>query len=129
MARPIKQPHERRSEQLKIRFTPDELAAIEEEARKASLDRVEFARRLLLGSRVSVAPESVREAKLEAADLLLAIDELTGQTKRVGNNVNQLTRAEYRGSQYRDFWQEIGDQLRAHIGTLETLMSRVSARL
>ena len=129
MARPRKAENERRSEPLYIRLTPDEMSYVESQADKAGLDRVTFARDYLLGARISAMPNSVKAAKADAADLLLAIDGLTGQTKRVGSNVNQLAAAVHRGSDFVQWWSEVGAELKGHLAELETLMSKVSQRL
>ena len=129
MARPRKADHERRSEPLYIRLTPDEMAHVENQAGIAGRDRTDFARETLLGARLSALPASVKAAKADTADLLLALDALTGQTKRVGNNVNQLAAADHRGSDFVHYWRDIGNQLQGHINALEALMAMVSDRL
>lgn len=125
MARPQKQPHERRSEQRKIRYTPDEIAQLEAQASIAGLTVTDLIRDVSLGTKVTRMPASVKAAKVDAANLLIAIDALTGQTKRIGNNVNQLAVAEHRGSDFAQWWADVGAELKLHIAELSRLTDQV----
>jgi mobilization protein NikA len=129
MARPRKLDHERRSEVLYIRQTPDGRAHVDAQAAVAGLTPQDYARRILESERVSALPASAKAAKAEAADLLLALDALTGQTKRIGNNVNQLAAAEHRGSDFVQWWAEVGTELKTHLNEIEAVMAKVSERL
>lgn len=79
MARPTKQPHERRSERFNLRFTIAELAHIEQQARTAGIDPTEYLRRRALGYEVPPAPR-----RADAS--------LVSELNRVGQNVNQIAR-------------------------------------
>ncbi|MEM6260706.1 MAG: plasmid mobilization relaxosome protein MobC [Planctomycetota bacterium] len=79
MARPTKQPHERRSERFNLRFTVAELAHIEQQAQSAGIDPTEYLRRRALGYEVPPAPR-----RADAS--------LVSELNRVGQNVNQIAR-------------------------------------
>lgn len=125
MARPRKEDGERRSEVLYIRQTPDARAALDEKASRAGLPPTEFARQYLEGAEITALSPSIRASKADAAALLLALDKLTGQTKKVGNNVNQLAASSHRDSAFVAYWREVGALLEGHISQLETLMEQV----
>ena len=125
MARPRKQAHERRTEVLYIRQTPDERAHVDAQAAIAGLDAVEFARQHLSGARVSAMPASVKAAKADAGALLMKLDRLALASKQIGNNVNQLARATHRGSDFQRYWREVGDELESHIAELAALTDLV----
>ena len=80
MARPRKEPDDRRSETLAIRLTVAERIRVEQAAFAAGLSASEYARSLVLAGRVVVR----QNRALDHA----AFDEL----RRIGVNLNQLTR-------------------------------------
>ena len=67
----------KRTLEMKIRFTKDELDALTKKARKSGFSRESFCRRILNGSELCEAPP---------ADYY----ELIRQLRRTGNNLNQL---------------------------------------
>jgi hypothetical protein len=80
MARPKKQPAEKRTEALACRLTPSERLRIEQVAARAGLSPSEYIRRQALTGRVTV-PEK------------RGFDHATfDQLRRMGVNLNQLTR-------------------------------------
>lgn len=79
MPRPTKDNAEKRTERFNLRFTHGEVAHVHEQARTAGLGAHEYARRRVLGHRVTAAP-----ARGDAA-LLTALN-------RAGVNLNQLAR-------------------------------------
>ena len=79
MARPIKQPHEKRSEVLRARVTFAEKMHVEEQASAAGIDPSEYLRRRALGFMVSPAPR-----RADAA--------LVSELNRIGVNLNQIAR-------------------------------------
>ena len=80
MARPKKQPAEKRTEALACRLTPSERLRIEQAAARAGLSPSEYIRRQALIGRVTV-PEK------------RGFDHATfDQLRRMGVNLNQLTR-------------------------------------
>lgn len=79
MARPTKQPHEKRTERFNLRFTVAELAHVQDQARLAGLDATEYLRRRALGFVVSPAPR-----RADAA--------LVTELNRIGVNLNQIAR-------------------------------------
>jgi hypothetical protein len=80
MARPRKAPAEARAMRLVMRVTTAEHLHIDGQALTAGLTAAEFARRAVLG-----LPVPVRRCRMTDAVLVELI--------RVGNNINQLTRA------------------------------------
>lgn len=125
MARPRKADGERRSEVLYIRQTPDARAALDRQASVAGLTPTDFARQYLEGAKVTAMPASVKAANAEAATLLMSLDQLTVQTKRIGNNVNQLALSVHRDSAFSDHWQAISEELQGHMQQLQSLMDQV----
>lgn len=80
MARPRKQPDERRDTRLPaVRVTLDERVFVDAQAAAAGLTTAEYVRRRVLGLRVDPAPAAADER------LLLELS-------RVGNNLNQIAR-------------------------------------
>lgn len=79
MARPTKQPNEKRSEVLRARVTLAEKAHVEQQASSAGIDPSEFVRRRALGFVVSPAPR-----RADAA--------LVTELNRIGVNLNQIAR-------------------------------------
>ncbi|TIQ08754.1 MAG: MobC family plasmid mobilization relaxosome protein [Mesorhizobium sp.] len=87
MARPKKEPAERRAALLSCRLTSAERLAIEQAALRAGLSASEYMRRLLLAGKVIV-----RENR--------RLDHATyDQLRRIGVNLNQLTRVANRTGQ------------------------------
>ena len=84
MARPTKQPHEKRTERFNLRFTVAELAHVQDQARAAGLDPTEYLRRRALGFQVSPAPRR--------ADAVLV-----SELNRIGVNLNQIARNQNSG--------------------------------
>ena len=88
MARPRKEPDERRSETLAIRMSAAERIRVEQAALAAGLNASEYARSLVLAGRVVVR----QNRALDHA----AFDEL----RRIGVNLNQLTRLAHQRGQF-----------------------------
>ena len=88
MARPRKEPDERRSETLAIRLTAAQRIRVEQAALAAGLSASEYARSLVLAGRVVVR----QNRALDHA----AFDEL----RRIGVNLNQLTRLAHQRGQF-----------------------------
>lgn len=99
MARPKKVSEEKRSEQLKIRLTTAEIEHLRLQASGTGLTASEYARRRILG------------AKLPTKTAMQADPALVSELNAIGNNVNQLTRSVHRGSDFANYWREIGLEL------------------
>lgn len=99
MARPKKASIEKRSEQLKIRLTMAEIEYVRSVASSNGINISDYARRRMLGVRLPVKTLSHTDPAL--------ISELNA----IGNNVNQLTRSVHRGSDFADYWYEVGQEL------------------
>lgn len=82
--RPLKQEHEKRSEQVKTRFTLAEIDKIRADANRAGLSLADFVRRASLGSAITV-----RHGGSEPQ----ALTELN----KIGINLNQIARSLNRG--------------------------------
>jgi len=78
MARPKKQPGEKRDQRFNLRFTTAEIAYLKTEAERTGLNLHEYARRRALGAKVTTR-------RVNRADPAL-ISELN----RIGVNLNQL---------------------------------------
>lgn len=101
MARPRKEPHERRTERHNVRFTAAELAYIQDQAEAVGLDVTEYLRRRALRYEVpSVSRRAVDPA-------------LVSELNRIGVNVNQLARAVHAGRDFAAHWRTIGEELTA----------------
>lgn len=81
MARPKKQQLDSRTERLNLRLLPDERAGIEARASALGLSPTDYARRRILGAKLSTG--TVRRAD---PALVLAVN-------RAGVNLNQIARA------------------------------------
>ena len=99
MARPVKQPEEKRRERFNLRFTLKEIIDLQTQAAKAGLLPHEYARRRVLGFPVQPPPQ-----KVDAA--------LVSELNRIGVNVNQLARAQNADKEYRGDWRAIEEELR-----------------
>ncbi|MEL6322950.1 MAG: plasmid mobilization relaxosome protein MobC [Pseudomonadota bacterium] len=101
---------EKRDEFITLRVTPSEKHAIEEHARACGLRASDYARSLALGFKPSAS-----EAMHTDPAVVSLLNTIVLQTKRIGNNVNQLARSTHRGSAFQQFWAEIGDELRIQV--------------
>lgn len=99
MARPSKEPDERRGEILRTRFTLAERLHVRQQADAAGLTVAEFVRRRALGLIVQPPP-----GKADAA--------LVSELNRIGVNVNQLARAQNADREFRGDWQAVEGELR-----------------
>jgi len=105
MARPEKQPHERRTSRFNLRFTEAENAYVREQALAAGLDPTEYLRRRALGYQVPAA-----EGRADAR-LLSELNRLGVELRAIGNLVNQLARAMHTGRSFQVSWTSIYDRL------------------
>jgi len=98
MARPIKDPEEKRSEVARFRVTIAERAFLRSQAEAAGLSEAEYLRKRALGLPVRAAQSGSDPA-------------LVSELNRIGVNVNQLARATHRGSDFTRYWREVGTRL------------------
>ena len=82
MARPTKEPHEKRLETARFRVSLAEHEYIREQARNAGMTPTDYMRARTLGHRVAPAPGT------SAAD-----PALVSELNRIGVNLNQITKA------------------------------------
>lgn len=101
MARPNKQPHEKRTERFNLRYTQAEIEHVRAQAHAAGLDPHDYARRRTLNHSVPPAPS---RPGVDAA--------LISELNKIGNNVNQLARAVHRGRQQPGEWTALAAELR-----------------
>lgn len=102
MARPKKEPHEKRSERpFNPRFTVAEVEYIRAQADAAGIGPHEYMRRRALDYNV---PSGHRQR---------ADPGLVNEINRIGVNVNQLAIAVHRGSDFQEHWKSIGDEIRS----------------
>ena len=102
MARPKKDPQERRDAPYPIRFTLPERAAIERHAQALGLITAEFVRRRALGYRLP--PPTSDQAAMES---------LAAALIPIGNNLNQLARAANAGRLLPHSVEELTDRITA----------------
>lgn len=76
---------DRRNKAVVIRFTEDEWKALNEKVRKAKMPRETFVREILMGAKVNAPPD---------ADYISLISEV----RRIGININQLTKEAHCGN-------------------------------
>ncbi|MCB1098184.1 MAG: plasmid mobilization relaxosome protein MobC [Verrucomicrobiae bacterium] len=103
MARPKKQPHEKRDQRFNLRFTTAERLHIETQARAAGIDPTEYLRRRALGFQVSPAPSATGRAD----------PALISELNRIGVNLNQLAYCANAGKILPANWRELSQKLQA----------------
>lgn len=108
MARPEKNPEEKRSEVARFRLTVAERVFLREQAATAGLTEAEFLRRRALG-----LPVRATVARSDPA--------LVAELNRIGVNVNQLARATHRGAEFTRYWRDVGVALE---GILKRMLDR-----
>jgi hypothetical protein len=86
MARPKKQPHERRSASVRSDLTLAEKCYVQEQAARAGLSEAEYVRRRALDYAVKIAPAA---RSIDSA-LASEINRLGNQLAALGNVVNQV---------------------------------------
>jgi len=99
--RPKKTDAEKRDQRFNLRLTAAEIEHLRLQAQAAGLEPHEYARRRVLGERAT-SPALSRRAD----------PALVSELNRIGVNVNQLTRATHRGSDFAAYWREVGGELR-----------------
>jgi hypothetical protein len=99
MARPTKEPDEKRSKPVPTRFTVAERVHLGQQAKAAGLTLSEFVRRRALGFVVQPPP-----ARADAA--------LVSELNRIGVNVNQLARSQNADREFRGDWKAIEGEMR-----------------
>ena len=100
MARPKKQPEEKRDASIRADVTLAEKAYIKDQADLAGISEAEYLRRRALGFAVSPPP-----SKVDAS--------LVSELNRIGVNVNQLALAVHTDRDFIRFWAEVGSELKA----------------
>lgn len=95
--RPIKQPHEKRSIQIKLRVTIAEDDYYKKQAGRAGISVAEYLRRTGLNIDIRV-PRPAADA------------ELVTSINRLGNNANQIARRVNVGSTYRYYWDLVAQK-------------------
>lgn len=85
MARPKKEPHERRTELAQARVTEAEMAYIDQQAYLAGLERSDYLRRRALDYQVPAKAETAADPALVSE-----LNRLGLELKAIGNNANQL---------------------------------------
>lgn len=121
MARPKKNPDEKRSARAEARLTVAEHEHVRQQAHLAGLEVSEFIRRRLLGYEVPA-----KGAGQADPALVTEINRLGLELSAIGNNANQLARAANSGRRAHIAWEdvvarinELGDQVS---GALERLV-------
>lgn len=113
--RPKKAASELRSERVAVRLTISEKATISANAARAGMDVSDYLRLLGMGSPPPARPASNDDGLPTGTVALIS------EVNRIGVNVNQLARAVHRGSDFTQYWREIGRELE---GVLQRLVGR-----
>ena len=121
MARPKKQEHEKRLERFNLRLTLAEIEQLREQAQASGVAPHELARKRVLGARVSPAPQ-----RTDAA-LITEINRLGVELRAWGVNLNQLTRDENSGREFRGDWTALRDRLSYELDEVERVLTQVAA--
>lgn len=105
MARPKKQPHEKRSALVQARLTAAEKIYVEEQAEAAGLSTAAYVRRRILG-----LPVRAKASRVDAS--------LLTELNRIGVNINQLARAANTGRELPGTWDALAEELRDILETV-----------
>jgi len=107
MARPRKQPDEKRTASVRADLTVAEKLHVQEQAARAGMSAAEYTRRRVLGFTVTAGGGTRR-----------ADPALISELNRIGVNVNQLAKAVHANADFARFWREVGDELRRVLARL-----------
>ena len=119
MARPVLHSDERRSERYNLRFTPAELATLEEHAAVCGQSVSTFLRDRCLGYRPSVA------AAGNAASVAAA-DRLGRRLAEIGNVVNQVARAAHTDRSAPDGWERLPAEIDRLLNEFERTLAALA---
>jgi Mobilization protein NikA len=108
MARPKKQPHEKRDQRFNLRYTAAEIEHLRGQAERAGLCPHDYARKRTLGHAVVTAKSQRTNPAL--------ISELN----RIGVNLNQLARMAHLGKDFEEGWGDLALELQR---TLQLVMA------
>lgn len=111
--RPRLAPGERMTDGLRVRMTAAERATVDARAALAKLPVSEFARRAILGAKITAPSESGRNGIPPG---------VLSELARVGNNLNQIAHAAHLG-------RELRDMAAATLADLRAIMDGIAARL
>lgn len=120
MARPQKAPDDKRCESVRSTMTVKEKLHVTEQAKLAGLSEAEFVRRRCLGYVVPPARPLADE------QLLAEVNRLSWEINRIGVNVDQLLLATYRGTDFVNYWGNIGQEVRDLANRAEIVLDKVA---
>ena len=121
MARPKKDPDDQRSESARATLTVSEKLHVQAQAEAAGLSEAEYVRRRILGYEVPPA------RSLSDAALISEVNRTSWELNRIGQNVDQILLATYRGSDFVDYWRHVGDHVRQVADQADTVLQKVAA--
>lgn len=121
MGRPKKDPQEARCEVTQARVTVAEKLHVQQQAKAAGLTEAEYVRRRALGYEVPPARALADQA------LITEVNRMGWELNRIGQNVDQLLLATYRGSDFVNHWDDIGQEVKAVAGEASGLLDRLVA--
>lgn len=107
MARPKKQPDEKRSERFNLRFTIAEVEHLRQQADAAGLEVADYLRRRCLGHAVIAAPE--RRIKYA---LIGEVNQLGRQISALGNVTNQVALYLHTDRHLRPDWEALPTEIK-----------------
>ncbi len=111
MARPRKAANDKLTEFFAFRQTVDARARVERQASLAGMNLHDYVRNVIEGFEVKALPSTSRAEKVDASKVLMALNKISLEQARVGNNVNQLAAAVHQGRGFSEYWKEIGQEL------------------
>ncbi|MEO1207651.1 MAG: plasmid mobilization relaxosome protein MobC [Pseudomonadota bacterium] len=124
IGRPEKQPHEKRSAQRLVRFTPAEDAHIAAAAAQAGIAPTEFIRRAALARPIPKASASRSDT-----NALLAMHKLARALGPIGNNMNQIAHAAHLDRTLAGKLSQALDEIGALRGDVRQLLDRMAEDL
>ncbi len=120
MARPKKQPAERRCAALRSDLTIAELIYVREQAERAGLSAAEYTRRRVLGAKV----EAAEERRVQAA-LVSEINRLGNQLAALGNLTNQIALYCHTDRSIPESWESLPQEIKATRQLVEQTLEKV----
>lgn len=122
MARPKKQPHEKRTDVVRARVTAAEKAHVALQAQAVGLDVTEYVRRRVLGHQL---PSVHAQAD---ARMISELNRLGVELRSIGNNVNQVARAVHTGRGFNVDPRAVFDRLQELTGEVAGALEKVTGR-
>ena len=112
------------SENLKLRMSPLTRSNLRARAQVNGISESEWLRRRIDDAPLPQPPALSASAGADP-QLLFELNQVTAQLRKIGNNVNQLTRAEHRGSDFVHHWREVSAVLEHELAVARAALAKV----